>query len=82
MSEQQFPIEWITTSEAAELSGYTSANIRHALVSGALPGKKKGRDWFIRKNDVLEYIKIMRELGTKKFTPRKYYQQSVPQSHE
>ena len=81
MSEQfetvdtpKFPKEWITTSEAAELSGYRQSSIRRSLIAGTIPGEKHGRDWFIKRSDILEYVRRMRELGKKKHTPKVYLQ--------
>lgn len=65
------PIEWITTSEAAELTGYTSGYFRKAISRGLICGKKRGRDWFLNKAEVLAYKAKMDALGDSKHNPWK-----------
>jgi excisionase family DNA binding protein len=69
MPESFNPIEWITTQEAAELTGYTSSYIRKAINRGLLTAQKRGRDWFLSKNEVLAYAEKMKELGPTKHDP-------------
>lgn len=69
MTEDFNPIEWITTKEAAELTGYTVAYFRQLILRGVLHAKKRGRDWFLRKEDVIAYAEEMRRLGPAKFDP-------------
>ena len=45
MTEGFNPTEWITTKEAAELTGYTPSYIREAISRGRLDAQKIGRDW-------------------------------------
>jgi len=71
MSKDFSPTEWITTKEAAELTGYTQSNIRKAISRGLLDAQKIGRDWLLRKQDVLEYADKMKRLGTAKHDPRR-----------
>jgi excisionase family DNA binding protein len=68
-TEDVNPIEWITTTEAAELTGYTDARFRQLAASGAIAAKKRGRDWFLSKADVLAYTEEMKQLGTAKHDP-------------
>jgi len=63
------PTEWITTTEAAELTGYTASYLRKAISRGLLSAKKRGRDWFLNKADVLAYAEEMKQLGTAKHDP-------------
>jgi excisionase family DNA binding protein len=69
MSDSFDPTEWITTKEAAELTGYTSAYFRQLILRGVLKAQKRGRDWFLRKEDVVAYADEMRRLGPAKFDP-------------
>jgi excisionase family DNA binding protein len=61
--------EWITTQEAAELTGYSSSYIRKAIHRGRIPAEKFGRDWMLKRSDVLAYAEKMEELGPRKHDP-------------
>jgi excisionase family DNA binding protein len=72
MSNQQTdfnPTEWITTKEAAELTGYTPSYLRKAISRDRLQGLKRGGAWFMRKEEVLAYVEKMRRLGPAKHDP-------------
>ena len=40
------PTEWITTKEAAELTGYSPVTLRQFAREGRIEGIKRGRDSF------------------------------------
>ena len=61
--------EWITTKEAAELTGYTTAYFRQLIGRGRLHGRKLGRDWLLNKAEVLAYAEEMKRLGPDKYNP-------------
>lgn len=64
------PLQWITTAEAAELTGYTPAYFRQLIRRGKLHSvKKRGRDWFLDKAEVLAYKQKMERLGDAKYDP-------------
>lgn len=63
------PIQWITTQEAAELTGYAAAYFRQLIRAGRLVARKRGRDWFIDRAEVLAYAETMRQLGPAKHNP-------------
>jgi excisionase family DNA binding protein len=65
------PSEWITTAEAAELTGYSPVTFRWLVREGKIYGRKRGRDWFLDKESVLSYAKRMKDLGPAKHAPRK-----------
>jgi excisionase family DNA binding protein len=69
MVDELNPSKWITTSEAAELTGYTAAYFRQLISRGRLPGRKRGRDWFLDKAAVLAYAEQMKKLGPTKHDP-------------
>lgn len=76
MSEQQFdPLnqkEWLTSTEAATLTGYSIDAFSKAAKRGALHGVKRGNARFFRRDDILAYVALMNALGTKKHTPKRY----------
>lgn len=63
------PTEWITTKEAAELTGYATAYIRQLIGKGRLNAHKMGRDWVLRKEEVVAYADEMKQLGQEKYNP-------------
>lgn len=65
------PGEWITTPEAAALTGYASVTVRLLARQGKIKSIKRGRDWFLNRSEVLAYIETMRQLGTSKHNPWK-----------
>src|SRR5690606_9169543 len=44
--------DYITTDEAAALLGYTPQHVCRLVRSGALEGKKLGRDWIVLRESV------------------------------
>lgn len=62
--------EWITTADAAEVSGYHLEHIRLLARQGHIGAVKKGRDWWIDRDKFRAYLATVEELGTKKFDPR------------
>ena len=71
-----FNPEWITTAEAAELTGYHAVHIRRLIRDGHVRGRKFGRDWFLLRSSVLAYVRQMELLGTQKHDPTKAWAQS------
>jgi excisionase family DNA binding protein len=69
MSESFDPTEWITTSEASLLTGYATAYFRQLIKRGRLQARKRGRDWFLDKVEVLAYADEMERLGEQKYNP-------------
>jgi excisionase family DNA binding protein len=49
MTDDFNPTEWITTKEAAKLTGYTAAYFRQLIARGRLEAGKIGRDWVLDK---------------------------------
>lgn len=70
MSESLNPTEWITTKEAAELTGYHVNYIRKLIRCGKILGlKRSGRDWWVDKTSTMAYFEEMKRLGTAKHSP-------------
>jgi len=63
------PTEWITTKEAAELTGYNLEYIRQMLRRGVIAAEKKGRDWWVDRASIEAYADEMERLGTAKHDP-------------
>jgi excisionase family DNA binding protein len=58
--------EWLTTREAAELTGYHPLHIRRLIHAGRVKAIKKGRDWLVSKTGLLNYMDQVRDLGDKR----------------
>ena len=66
------PNQWLTTSEAAELTGYNKSYLRRLLRKGHIEGVKRGRDWLLSRQSVLEHKRRMDALGTQKHSPKQH----------
>ncbi len=49
--------DWITTTEAAELSGYHSEHLRELIREGKIKAQKFGIVWQISRKSLLAYVK-------------------------
>jgi len=58
--------DWITTKEAAEISGYHSVTLRKLLLSGKVKGQKWGREWQVSRASLLAYVRKVEKLGAKR----------------
>jgi len=52
MEGDSAPIEWITTREAADLTGYNLEYIRQMIRAGRIAAEKKGRDWWVDRDSI------------------------------
>jgi len=57
---------WITTGEAAELSGYSLYHIRRLLRSGWLRGQRFGAVWQVDRESLAEYMREASAAGAKR----------------
>ncbi len=49
--------DWITTAEAAQLSGYNVAYLRELIRNGQLRAQKWGRDWQVSRSSLLAFMR-------------------------
>jgi excisionase family DNA binding protein len=64
-------IEWITTAEAAELTGYNLEYIRQMIRRRVIVAEKKGRDWWVDRASIEAHAEEMKQLGTAKHDPQR-----------
>ena len=64
--------KWITTSKAAELSGYHPERIRELVREGKIDGRKFGNVWQIDKSSLLEFLEEAKESGDVRRGPRSW----------
>jgi excisionase family DNA binding protein len=60
---------WITTAEAAALSGYVAAYLRRLASRGHIKACKVGRDWLIEQKSLLTHKARMDALGNRRHNP-------------
>lgn len=58
--------DWITTSEAVNISGYHLDHIRRLLREGELIGRKWGSAWQVSRESLMEYLSKIQSLGEKR----------------
>jgi excisionase family DNA binding protein len=63
------PTEWITTQEAAELTGYDVTHVRWLVRENRVIGQKFGRDWMVNRRSIQHYFDEMSKLGLSKHDP-------------
>lgn len=63
--------EWITTSQAAELSGYHPEYLRELIRTVKIHGRKFGIVWQISKQSLLAYLSDSQGADDKRRGPKK-----------
>ena len=58
--------EWVTTEEAAEISGYHPEHVRWLARRGKIGAEKKGRDWWIDRDKLREVARKQWEVFAEK----------------
>jgi excisionase family DNA binding protein len=61
---------WITTQEAADLSGFHPEYLRRLARQGKISAEKKGRDWRIDRDVLHAYLQTVEDLSPQKYDPR------------
>lgn len=59
--------DWLTTTEAAELSGYHENYIRRIVRAGKVKAQKFGPTWQISHESILEYIEAASKSSDKRW---------------
>ena len=63
--------DWITTEEATQLSGYSDQYIRRLIRQEKLTAEKKGGQFWINKQSLLDYIQAAQEADDKRHGPKR-----------
>jgi excisionase family DNA binding protein len=58
--------DWITTKEAAEISGYHVDYIRKLIKRKEIEARKFGRDWQVNQSNLLAYVRKVEKKGAKR----------------
>ncbi len=72
--------DWLTTEDAARLSGYSQAYMRQLAQRKRVPALKAGRDWLLNREALLEYTRGMEAMGNEKHNPWKVDREDLAQS--
>ena len=62
--------EWLTTAEAAELTGYHPEHLRELVREGKIDGRKFGIVWQISKQSLADYLEAAKLAGDKRRGPK------------
>ena len=62
--------EWITTQEAAELSGYHPDHLRRLIRAGEIRARKLSFLWLVSRQSLLEYLKKAEESDDSRRGPK------------
>ncbi|MBI3242330.1 MAG: helix-turn-helix domain-containing protein [Chloroflexi bacterium] len=57
---------WITTKQAAELSGYHPEHLRELIRGGKVKARKFGIVWQVDRASLLAYLRKVEKLGAKR----------------
>lgn len=60
------PDDWITTSDAASLSGFHPEHIRELVREKKIKAQKWSRDWQISRASLIRYLEATRKAGNKR----------------
>jgi len=61
---------WISSQEAAKLTGYTVRYLCKLARDGRLRATKLGRDWLFERESLVKWREKMQKLGAKKHSPK------------
>jgi excisionase family DNA binding protein len=61
--------EWITTKEAAELSGYNVQYVRRLIRNGRIDARKFGPLWQVSRQSLLSYLTTAKQSADKRRGP-------------
>ena len=62
--------EWITTTEAAEASGYHVNHIRRLIRSGEIEARKFGTIWQVNSASFVRYLDSAKQSDDKRWGPK------------
>ena len=62
--------EWLTTEQAAELSGYHPEHLRRLIKRGDVEARKVSIIWLISRRSLLEFVAQARQSEDKRRGPR------------
>ena len=73
--------DWITTREAAEVSGYHTEHLRELLRERRIQGQKWGREWQVSRKSLSAYLRTIKATGEKRGRKPKFDVVARPFGH-
>ena len=67
---ERMATDWITITEAVELSGYHPDHLRELIREGKIAATKKGNSWWVDKQALLAYLKAAKKSADKRRGPK------------
>ena len=61
---------WITTEQAAELSGYHENHLRRLIRSGDIKAQKRGGHWWVDRASVEAYVAKAKKTDDARYGPK------------
>ncbi len=58
--------DWITTTEAIQLSGFHPDHLRVLMREGKIKGQKWGRTWQVSRGSLLAYLRMQQSKGERR----------------
>lgn len=62
--------DWITTTEAVKLSGYSADHLRELIRTGKVEGHKFGIVWQVSKRSLFAYLNAAKQAGDNRWGPK------------
>ena len=59
-------MEWITTTEAVKLSGYSRKHVIRLVEAGTVRGQRFGQVWQVSRSSLMAYVRKAEKLGAKR----------------
>lgn len=63
--------DWITTKQAADMSGYSPYHIRELIAGGRIKAQKFGEVWQVSRKGLLAYLHQAEKMGKKRGPKRR-----------
>ena len=70
MSKHAIGTKWLTTVQAAALTGYSAAYLRRLARQQRVHAVRVGRDWLLNRDELVSHQQAMDDLGLAKFNPK------------
>lgn len=63
--------EWVTTSEAAGISGYHPERLRELIRDKKIVAVKKGNAWWVDRASLVAFVKAAKQMDDRRHGPKR-----------